>query len=73
MPEYTFTPYDVLQVLSLQQGNPSGGEWLDYATLRTEDDARHAVRYVNGLAAQGSFRIVDMAHRVVKLSGLETA
>jgi len=40
MTEYKFEPYDVLQV------SRDGKHWDDYGTLRTEEEARYAVRYV---------------------------
>lgn len=41
-----FQRYDVLQVR--RASGFQFGEWLDYSTIRTEDDAAHAERYVKG-------------------------
>ena len=41
-----FQRYDILQVR--RENGFFRGEWLDYSTIRTEDDAAHAERYVKG-------------------------
>jgi hypothetical protein len=39
---YQFTPYDVLQV------SRDGGPWMDYSTIRTQDEAAIAIGIVDG-------------------------
>lgn len=56
-----FKAYDVCQIK-----NGKGGEWLDYATIKNEDDARIAASLVR--AGQGKFRIVGESKIKVKLA-----
>jgi hypothetical protein len=66
---YTFAPYDVLQVLR-------GGEWLDFATIRTAADAESAIRYVTNdgrdFGQNAPFRITD-GRDTIKLEKPPTA
>lgn len=66
---YTFTPYDVLQVLR-------GGEWLDYSTIRTTEESEIAVRHVmndgRDYGQDAAFRITN-GRDTIKLEKPPTA
>lgn len=66
---YTFTPYDVLQVLR-------GGEWLDYSTIRTAEESEIAIRHVmndgRDYGQDAAFRITN-GRDTIKLEKPPTA
>lgn len=69
---YTFSPYDVLQVLRK-------GDWLDFSTIRTQEEAEIAIRYVmndgRDFGQNASFRIAcpGCARDTIKLEKPPTA
>lgn len=59
-PSYTFEKYDVLEILN-------NGQWLSFSTLRTAEEGRFAMLYVNGRLFEGKlhkFRIIGMSGNV---------
>jgi|JI10StandDraft_1071094.scaffolds.fasta_scaffold83495_5 hypothetical protein len=62
-----FEKYDVLQIKRGAGNGVCVGEWLDYSTLRTESEAREALRYCNGTHREvkkgDEFRIVGFDER----------
>jgi hypothetical protein len=68
--DYSFEAYDVLQV----KHKVATGPWSDFSTLRTEADAKQAVRLVDGKSWEGrpvEFQIVRGGQKVVVYSAPE--